>query len=65
MVITEYSLIGAILQYYPESAKTFEEMGMHCIACPSSARETLGQACKVHGVVTDELIQKLDEQINS
>lgn len=64
MVITEYSLIGAILQYYPDSAKTFEEMGMHCIACPSSARETLGQACSVHGVNIEELIAKLDNQIN-
>lgn len=64
MVITEYSLIGAILQYYPESAKTFEDMGMHCIACPSSARETLGQACRVHGIDKEELMAKLDEQIN-
>ncbi len=64
MVITEYSLIGAILQYYPDSAKIFEDMGMHCIACPSSARETLGQACQVHGVALEEIVAKLDEQIN-
>lgn len=65
MVITEYSLIGAVLQYYPESAKIFEEMGMHCLSCPSSVRETLGQACRVHGVAMEELIARLDEQINS
>ena len=33
MVVTKYSLIGAILQYYPSAEQCFNEMGMHCVSC--------------------------------
>lgn len=64
MVITKYSLIGAILQYHPSAAQCFNEMGMHCISCHMSPRETLEQACQTHQCDLEELIQKLDEHIN-
>ena len=64
MVITKYSLIGAILQSYPSAASCFNEMGMHCTACHMSPRENLEQACQVHGCDVEELIQKLDTHIN-
>lgn len=64
MVITKYSLIGAILQYYPDAAQCFEEMGMHCVSCHMSPRETIEQACQTHGLDTEELIQRLDQRIN-
>ena len=56
MTITKYSLIGTVLAYYPETKEDFEAMGMHCISCPSSARETIEQACRVHGVDLDAMI---------
>ena len=43
MVVTKYSLIGAILQYYPSAEQCFNEMGMHCVSCHMSPRETLEQ----------------------
>jgi len=64
MTITKYSLIGAILQNYPETEQYFLEMGMHCLSCSSSARENLEQACLMHGNDVEELIQKLDAHIN-
>lgn len=60
MVISKYSLIGTILQYSPESMEIFKEMGMNCISCPSSARETLEQACNVHGVDLELMLEKLN-----
>lgn len=60
MVITKYSLIGAILQYHPETIDVFNEMGLSCARCPSSARETLEQACNVHGIDLDTAIGKLN-----
>ena len=48
MVITKYSLIGAILQYHPSAVQCFDEMGMHCAACHMSPKETLEQACQAH-----------------
>ena len=64
MVVTEYSLIGALLRFYPDTIEDFKEVGMNCVGCPSSAKETLGQACNVHSVDVNELIKKLDKRIN-
>lgn len=63
MVISKYSLIGAILQYHPETVEAFNEMGLGCIRCPSSARETLEQACNIHGIDLDTAIEKLNSFI--
>ncbi len=60
MVIAKYSLVGAILKYHPETAEVFNEMGLGCVRCPSSARETLEQACNVHGLDIDIVIEKLN-----
>ena len=64
MVITKYSLIGAILSCYPMAEQCFHEMGMHCMSCHMSPRETLEQACMVHGMDVEELVNRLDTLIN-
>ena len=64
MVITKYSLIGAILQYHPSAVQCFDEMGMHCAACHMSPKETLEQACHAHQCNLELLIEKLDKHIN-
>ena len=58
--ITKDSLIGDILDRYPESARYFLAMGMHCLGCPSSRGETVEQACMVHGVQVDELLERIN-----
>ncbi len=63
MIISKYTLIGAILQYHPETISAFNEMGLGCVRCPSSARETLEQACNVHGMDLDSVIEKLNSAI--
>ncbi len=59
MEITKNSLIGDILDADPETAPYFLEMGMHCLGCPASRGESLEEACMVHGVSADELVEKL------
>ncbi|MEB3430185.1 DUF1858 domain-containing protein [Citroniella saccharovorans] len=34
---------------------------MHCLGCPSSQNETIEEAAAVHGVNTEELLQKLND----
>ena len=46
------------------TAPYFLEMGMHCLGCPSSTGESLEQACMVHGVSVQELIDKLNNHIS-
>ena len=57
--ITHDMLIGDIIQAKPESINTFLSIGMGCIACPSSLYETLDEACMVHGIDPDFLLEKL------
>ena len=59
--ITKDTIIGDILDIAPETAPVFLSIGMHCLGCPSSRGETVEQACMVHGVDVDSLL----EQINS
>ena len=37
------------------------EMGMHCLGCPASRGETVEQACMVHGVDPDVLVENINE----
>lgn len=59
--VTKDMNIGEILDNARETAPFFLEMGMHCLGCPSARGETLEQACLVHGVNADELIEKINK----
>jgi hybrid cluster-associated redox disulfide protein len=61
--ITKDMLIGDILNICPDSVPLFFAMGMQCLGCPASLGETLEQACMVHGVDAEEMVQKLNEQL--
>ena len=60
MEITKNSIIGDVLDAYPETAEYFFEIGMHCLGCPSARGENIEQACYVHGTDADELVAKLN-----
>lgn len=61
--ITKDTIIGDILDIDGTTAPFFLEMGMHCLGCPASRGETLEQACAVHGVDVEELLQKINAHI--
>lgn len=61
--ITKNSIIGEVLDEYPETAAYFLEIGMHCLGCPASRNETIEQACEVHGADCDELIERLKNHV--
>ena len=64
MVVTKDTIIGDILDFNRETAPFFLEMGMHCLGCPASRGESIEDACKVHGVSADELVEKLNNFLN-
>lgn len=61
--ITKDTIIGDILDMDRTTAPYFLDMGMHCLGCPASRGETLEQACMVHGVNPDELVEKLNAHL--
>ena len=60
MTVTKESIIGDVLDFDVETAQFFLEMGMHCLGCPASRGESIEDACAVHGVDVNELIEKLN-----
>ena len=63
--ITKDMLIGDILDADRGTAMFFFEMGMHCLGCPSSRGESVGQACMVHGVDVNEIVEKLNAALGN
>ena len=64
MEITKDTIIGDVLDAYPDTAPLFLEIGMHCLGCPASRGETIEEACMVHGANADELIDVLNQIAN-
>ena len=59
------TIIGDILDVAPQTAPIFLSIGMHCLGCPASRGETIAEACEVHGVDCDELLEKLNAHLAS
>ena len=64
MEITKDSIIGDILDADPTTAEYFFAMGMHCLGCPASRGESLEDACAVHGVDVEDMLEKLNAHVN-
>lgn len=63
MKITKEMIIGDLVRNYPESVSVLMAHGMGCVGCPSSQAESIEDACKVHGMDIDSLIQALNDSV--
>ena len=64
VLITKDTIIGDILYNHPETEPVFLSIGMHCLSCPCSRSETVEQACEVHSINADEMVEKLNKAIS-
>lgn len=64
-MVTKDTIIMDVLRMDKGTSKFFLNIGMHCLGCPASSGETIEEACKVHGVDADELVEQLNEYLNS
>ena len=60
MKIEKNMTIGELLQKYPEKAEILLSAGMHSLGCPASQGETIEEACEVHGIDVEEIMQELN-----
>lgn len=65
IVATKETLVNDLIDYDIEIARFFFDIGMYCVGCPASYGESVEDACAVHGVDADELIEKINEYITS
>lgn len=59
MEITKATTMGQMLEYDSGIAYILMESGMHCVGCPSSIHESLEEACQVHGLDADNVLQSI------
>lgn len=60
MEFTRESNIGEIINEYPESIEVFMNFGLGCVGCPSSQLDTIEDACLIHGIDVEELLEALN-----
>lgn len=65
MVVEKTTKIGDILDYDRGTAQFFLNMGMHCLGCPASRNESLEEACEVHGVDADAMLESINTYLET
>lgn len=58
--VTKETLIGEMLMMDMGVAPILMEAGMHCVGCPSAQAESIEEACMVHGMDCDALLEKIN-----
>ncbi|MGI6122898.1 MAG: DUF1858 domain-containing protein [Acetivibrionales bacterium] len=58
--VTKDSIIMDVLMMDKGTAPIFIKHGMHCLGCPSSSGESIEDACAVHGINAENLINELN-----
>lgn len=59
--VTKSTMIGELLQIDRNIAPVLLNIGMHCLGCPSSQRETIEEAAMVHGMDPDALVKEIND----
>ena len=55
--------VGEIITKHPLAAQFLMECGMGCIHCPASQMESLAEACAVHGIDGEEIVDALNDYL--
>ena len=59
--VTKDTLIGEALMMNIGIAEILMASGMHCVGCPAAQGETIEEACAVHGIETQGLIDNINK----
>ena len=62
-LVTADMLVGDLLVKHPLASQFLMECGMGCIYCPASQMETLAEACAVHGIYGEEIVDALNDYL--
>jgi hybrid cluster-associated redox disulfide protein len=63
--ITKDDIVMDVLMMDKGTAPIFIRHGMHCLGCPSSSGESIEDACAVHGIDAEKLVDDLNEYFNN
>ncbi len=63
LTVTKGTLIGEMLQADLGIGYVLMEAGMHCVGCPASQMESLEEACYVHGMNPDLVLEQINKYL--
>ena len=63
MEINKKMTIEEILNVDQRTANVLMASGMHCLGCAMASGENLEQACAVHGINCDELVDRINAML--
>ena len=63
--VTKDMGIIEIVQNHPESLEVFAKYGLGCIGCAAARFENLEAGAKVHGVSAEQMVQEINDLIDS
>ncbi len=58
-------IVNDLIQIEPDFIPILLDAGMHCLGCPSSYGETLEQACYVHYLDPDSVVEALNDYVDA
>ena len=61
--VTSDMIVGDILRAHPEAAIALMNCGMGCIHCPAALNESLADACMVHGLDSEEVVNYVNAEL--
>jgi len=65
MTVKKTTMIGELVEKYPEAVEVLSDYGMQCIGCRMGMGETIEQGALTHGLSKDdlkELLRKMNEK---
>lgn len=62
-LVTADMIVGDLIREHPLAAQFLMECGMGCIYCPASQMESLAEACAVHGIDGEEIVDALNDYL--
>jgi hybrid cluster-associated redox disulfide protein len=63
--ITKNMIISEVLEMDRGTVPIFFRSGLHCLGCAMASGETLEEACGVHEIDCDQLINELNDYFDS
>ena len=65
MVLTKDTIIGDVILADEGVAPILMSAGLHCLGCALASGETIEEACVVHGLDCDELVNNINDYFQS
>jgi hybrid cluster-associated redox disulfide protein len=65
MIVTKDTIIGDVVMQDEGIAPILMASGLHCLGCALASGETIEEACMVHGMDCDALVEEINNYFQS